>query len=408
MRNLISFILLLTISTATAGDWPTWRGNARDGSSSESNLLKEWPDGGPEKKWTSDQARLGYSSFAVVGDRLYTMGADDSTEYILAFDSQTGEKIWQQAVGEKLENGWGDGPRSTPTVAGDLIIALGGNGGLYCVAAKDGSVQWSVELTELGGKVPNWGYSESPLVDGDRVLCTPGGKGGTVAAFKLQSGEKIWQSSDISEFAHYASVIVVEHYGQKQYIQLTQKKLFGLDSDGKLQWEADWPNGRTAVVPTPVYHEGHVYVTSGYGAGCMLVKIDKENNVEELYANKSMKNHHGGVILIGPHIYGYSDGPGWMCQDLKSGEIVWNEKSKLGKGAVAFADGLLYCLDERSGTCALVSASPDGWNEHGRFDIDPQSEQRAQRGKIWTHPVIANGKLYLRDQEIICCYDVSM
>ena len=271
----------------------------------------------------------------------------------------------------------------------------------------NGSVKWTAEMKELGGSVPNWGYSESPLVDNGKVLCTPGGSDGTIAAFDLASGKKLWQSGDMTEKAHYSSIIAVNHHGSRQYIQLTMSKVFGISADdGSLLWQEDWP-GRTAVIPTPIYADGHVYITSGYGIGCMLLKIGADNSVEKIYDNKVMKNHHGGTILLGDHVYGYSDGPGWICQDLKSGEMVWNEKSKLGKGAVAYADGRLYCLSEKDGTCVLAEPTPEGWKEHGRFQIDPQTEQRSDRGKIWTHPVISNGKLYLRDQEIICCYDIK-
>ena len=407
MRQFLLLLVALTACELRAADWPTWRGMERDGLSKESGLLKQWPEGGPKKIWTSTEAGLGYSSFSVVGDRLYTMGADESQEYIIALDATSGKKLWQTSVGKRLENGWGPGPRGTPTVAGDLIVALGGNGGLYCVSANDGGKKWSVEMSELGGTVPFWGYSESPLVDGEKILCTPGGDNGTIAAFDLNSGDKLWQSSEMTEKAHYSSIVPVDHFGQHQYIQLTQSKVFGLDADGKVLWQADWPLGKTAVIPTPIYHDGFVYVTSGYGAGCMLLKVDADNNVEKLYDNKVMKNHHGGTVRVGDHIYGRSDGPGWICQDMLSGEMVWNEKSKLGKGAVAFADGMLYCLDESSGTCVLAEANPSGWVEHGRFTLEPQTEQRSPKGKVWSHPVIANGKLYLRDQEIICCYDVK-
>lgn len=407
MRILTFGLCSILLCQVSAEDWPTWRGPNRDGVSKESGLLKDWPQDGPKIDWVSEDGGIGYSSLAVVGDRIYTMGADDNTEYVIALDATNGKKIWQAAVGPRLPNGWGDGPRSTPTVAGNLVVAIGGKGGVVCVDAKDGAVKWSAEMTDMGGKVPNWGYSESPLVDTDRVLCTPGGSQGTVACFDLASGEKIWQSSDVTENAHYSSIITVEHFGQHQYIQLTEKKVFGLDAAGKLLWEADWPLGRTAVIPTPIYKDGHVYVTSGYGAGCMLISVDKDNTVTKLYDNKNMKNHHGGAILVGDHVYGHSDGPGWICQDLKSGEIVWNEKRGLGKGAVAYADGLLYCIDEQSGVCVLAEASPDGWKEHGRFTLEPQTQQRASKGKVWTHPVISNGKLYLRDQEIIICYDIA-
>lgn len=401
-------VLLITIcTTLQAADWPTFRGEKRDGLSTESGLLKEWPESGPQKVWTSKDAGLGYSGFAVIGDRLYTMGADDSTEYMIALDAGTGQKIWQAAVGARLSNGWGDGPRSTPTVSGDLIVGLGGKGGLFCVNAADGSVLWSTDMIALGGKIPKWGYSESPLVDGDKVLCTPGGDQGTVVAFDLKSGKKLWQSTEVTEGAHYSSIVPIDHFGKKQYLQLTQNKVFGLDAVGKLQWQADWPNGRTAVIPTPIYDNGHVYVTSGYKAGCMLIKVDASNNVSKVYDNLLMQNHHGGVIKFGEHIYGNTSGRGWICQDMMTGEVVWYEKSKLKKGAIAYADGMFYCLDETNGTCVLIEASTKGWSEHGRFVLDPQTQQRSIKGKVWTHPVIANGRLYLRDQEIVCCYDIK-
>lgn len=407
MRLICTVLLITTCMPVQSADWPTFRGEKRDGLSNESGLLKQWPEGGPKKVWTSTDAGLGYSGFAVVGDRMYTMGADDSAEYIIALDASNGKKLWQTKVGKRLSNGWGDGPRSTPTVAGDLVVGLGGEGGLCCVNTADGAVKWSADMIELGGKVPNWGYSESPLIDGDKVLCTPGGDQGTVVAFDLASGKKLWQSTELTEGAHYSSIVPIDHFGKRQYLQLTQKKVFGLDTDGKLQWEADWPNGKTAVIPTPIYDDGYVYVTSGYNAGCMLIKVGESNEVSKIYDNLLMQNHHGGVIQSGKHIYGNTSGRGWICQDMLTGEVVWYEKSKLKKGAIAYADGMFYCLDETDGSCVLIEASTEGWAEHGRFVIDPQTEQRSSKGRVWTHPVIANGKLYLRDQEIVCCYDIK-
>jgi outer membrane protein assembly factor BamB len=176
--------------------------------------------------------------------------------------------------------------------------------------------------------------------------------------------------------------------------------------DGKVLWSADWP-GSTAVIPTPIFHDGQVYVTSGYGAGCMSIKIGENNTVTGVYTNKVMKNHHGGVVLVDGYLYGYSDGVGWACQDFKTGQEVWAERKALGKGAVAYADGMLYCLAENNGTVALVEASPKGWKEHGRFKLDPQTTQRSPQGHIWTHPVVTGGRLYLRDQELLSCYDVK-
>ena len=176
--------------------------------------------------------------------------------------------------------------------------------------------------------------------------------------------------------------------------------------DGRLLWEADWP-GRTAVVATPIVNNDRVYVTSGYGVGCMLIRIGQNNDVSEVYRNKVVKNHHGGVILVGDHIYGYSDGGGWVCQDFETGELVWNDKDKLGNGGVGFADGMLYCVSEQEGTVVLIEASPAGWKEHGRFTLTPQTELRKPAGKIWVHPVVVNGNLYLRDQDLVYCYDVK-
>ncbi len=226
-------------------------------------------------------------------------------------------------------------------------------------------------------------------------------------ALNAKTGDLIWQSEEVAEDAHYSSVIKAKHNGVEQYIQLTPKLFFGLAADtGKLIWQSDW-NGQVAVIPTPIYRDGKVYVTSGYGVGCKLVSIDQKNNVSDDYRNKVMKNHHGGVILIGDHLYGHSDKTGWVCQNFLSGEQVWREKNKLGKGAIASADGMLYCLDERSGDVALVEATAEGWNERGRFTLAPQTKLRKRSGRIWTHPVIANGKMYLRDQDLIYCYDVS-
>src|SRR5690606_33684454 len=254
---------------------------------------------------------------------------------------------------------------------------------------------------------PKWGYTESVLVDGDRVICTPGGSKGTMAALDRATGKTLWQSKEWTDGAHYSSPLVREIHGVRQYIQLTEKTLAGVRaSDGKVLWRSPWP-GTIAVIPTPIEHENHVYVTSGYGVGSKLVEVAKDFSVKEVYFNKNMKNHHGGVIRVGEHLYGYSDGVGWLCQDFKSGEIVWREKDKLGKGAIACADGMLYCLSEQDGSVVLIDASPKGWNERGRFVLDPKSKSRSPRGAIWTHPVISNGRLYLRDQEYIYCYDVK-
>jgi outer membrane protein assembly factor BamB len=398
--------LLYSSVSSQALDWPQWRGPDRNDVSKETGLLKEWPKEGPKRLWISEKAGLGYASFAVVGGKLYTMGAqEDGTEQLIALDAVKGTPVWATPLGGLYRHKKGDGPRGTPTVNENRVYGMGGHGVVICANAADGKVVWTKAMKDFGGRAPGWGYSESLLVDGDKVLCTPGGSEGAILALNKVTGEKIWQTKEFTAPAHYSSIIAVDYAGQHQYIQLTVNAVVGVSAkDGKLLWRSEWP-GRTAVVPTPIFNDGLVYISSGYGVGCKLVKLGPGNEASDVYENKVMINHHGGVINLGDHLYGYSDGPGWVCQDLKSGNSVWNSKN-LGKGAVAYADGMLYCLEERSGTIVLIKASKDGWSEHGRFKIDPQSSRR-QEGMVWTHPVISNGRLYLRDQEFISCYDIK-
>jgi outer membrane protein assembly factor BamB len=373
----------------------------------EKGLLQDWPEGGPKKMWTVNDAGLGYSGVTVQAGSLYTMGAFDKKEMLLAYNSSSGEKLWEVHVGELLTNGWGDGPRMSPTISNGKIYALGARGNLLCVLAKNGKQVWKKSLVDdLGGKVPGWGYTESVLVDQGKVICTPGGKDGAIAALDADSGRTIWRTKSFTDGAQYSSPISIMHQGKKQYVQLVMKNIVGIDpGNGSVLWKSKWP-GKVAVIPTPIFSNGHVYVTSGYGVGCKLVKLG-DNYPTNVYENKVMKNHHGGVIKVGEHLYGYSDGVGWACQDFKTGELIWNEKKALGKGAIAYADNRLYCQGEGDGRLILIDASPTGWKTHGEFTISPQTKKRNPKGRIWTHPVICDGKLYLRDQEYILCYDIK-
>ena len=373
----------------------------------EKGLLQDWPEGGPKKLWTVNDAGLGYSGVTVQAGSLYTMGAFDKKEMLLAYNSSSGEKLWEVHVGELLTNGWGDGPRMSPTISNGKIYALGARGNLLCVLAKNGELVWKKSLVDdLGGKVPGWGYTESVLVDQGKVICTPGGKDGTIAALDADSGRTIWRTKNFTDGAQYSSPISIMHQGKKQYVQLVMKNIVGIDpGNGSVLWKSTWP-GKVAVIPTPIFSNGHVYVTSGYGVGCKLVKLG-DNYPANVYENKVMKNHHGGVIKVGEYLYGYSDGVGWVCQDFKTGELIWNEKKALGKGAIAYADNRLYCQGEGDGRLILIDASPTGWKTHGEFTISPQTKKRNPKGRIWTHPVICDGKLYLRDQEYILCYDIK-
>jgi outer membrane protein assembly factor BamB len=254
--------------------------------------------------------------------------------------------------------------------------------------------------------MPKWGYSESPLIVDGKLLCTPGGQQGTIMALDAKTGKLLWRTKDYTDIPHHSSMILETLFGQKQAIQLTSASVVGLTiPDGKILWKVV-RIGKTAVVPTPVYADNEVFVTSGYNVGCNAFKITKDADgfhAEQIYANTNMVNHHGGVILLDGYVYGFSDSKGWVCLDFKTGEIAWADKG-VGKGSIAYADGHFYIRSESGkGDIALIEANPKKYVEKGRFNQVDRSDK-----KSWTHPVIANGKLYIRDQGVLLCYDVKV
>ncbi|MDC0936635.1 PQQ-like beta-propeller repeat protein [Pirellulales bacterium] len=399
---------LLFVSPAFAEDWPQWRGPERDDLSQETGLLQDWPEGGPKLAWVSRDCGIGYGGPAIVDGRIYILGSRDNVEQLIVFDENNGKELWSAPLGAEYENHWGNGPRGTPTVVGGVVYALAARGKLTCLDRKTGQEIWSKEMQDFGGTIPNWGYTESPLVHRGRIICTPGGDDGAIAALNAKTGGLLWQTESLKTTAHYSSPIIVERSTGVEVVQLLQMALVGVDFEsGNVNWQVPWP-GRTAVIPTPIGSGDQVYASSGYGVGSMLVRVGPgDDDVSKVYENKVMKNQHGGVILLGDHLYGYSDGVGWVCQDLATGDRVWREREALGKGAIGYADNRFYCIAEDSGEVVLIAASHEGWEEHGRFTLSPQTELRKEAGKIWTHPVISNGKLYLRDQELFFAFDVA-
>lgn len=402
------WLLLFSVSLFAAdANWPQWRGPQRDDISSETGLLASWPEAGPPRKWMFSDCGVGYGGPAIVGNRLYIMGGRDGNTELICLDTTDGHEVWATPLGSTLDNGWGDGPRGTPTVDGDKVYALAGGGNLVCLRRKNGEIVWTKAMTDLGGKQPYWGYAESPLVHDKLVLCTPGGEQGTIAALDKLSGKPVWQCEKLTDGAQYSSIVLMQYAGKKTGVQLLQKQLVGFDiTDGKLLWSTPWP-GAVAVVPTPIVRGNQVYVTSGYGAGCKLVTIGRDFSVGIEYENKVISNHHGGVILRDNHVYGHSNRKGWTCQNFTTGEEMWQDKKVLSKGSIAYADGHFYCLGEEEGEVVLIDATSEGWQEQGRFTLDPQTELRKPSGKVWTHPVIVGGRLYLRDQDLVYCYDVK-
>ncbi|NOY40785.1 MAG: PQQ-binding-like beta-propeller repeat protein [Planctomycetes bacterium] len=403
----VLFASSITSALAVDANWPQWRGPNRDDVSQETGLLQSWPEGGPKQVWLFEDCGLGYSGLAIVGNRIYILGARSEKEQLLCLRASDGKELWAVSVGNVLKNSWGNGPRSTPTVDGNLVYALSGQGNLVCCNTKDGSLVWSKTMLELGGGLPVWGFSESPLIHGNHLLCTPGGDQGAVVALEKLSGDLVWQASELTDIAHYSSIVVAEHLGKQVGIQFLVSQLVGIDlEDGSVLWSVPWP-GRTAVVPTPIVWGDKIYVSSGYGTGCMMVKMGENHSISPVYDNKLMSNHHGGIIRIDDSLFGYSNKKGWTCQDFDTGEKVWQERKEFDKGSIAYADGRFYCLSEGEGEVVLIASSKEGWEEHGRFRLDPQTELRSPKGRIWTHPVITGGRLYLRDQELLFSFDVQ-
>jgi len=397
---------------ALANDWPQWRGPDRTDVSKETGLLKSWPEKGPHLLWTNKEAGVGYSGPAIVGDRLFTMGAEEKTDTIYALDTRTGKRLWTTEIAPRVKLDRGDGPRGTPTVDGDRLYAIGSQGELVCVETTGGKKQWSVNLVkDLRGGRPNWGFSESPLVDGDKVICTPGGKKGTLAALDKKTGKVIWRS-EVTYPAHYSSAIVAEVGGVRQYIQLTRNGVFGVSAkDGKLLWESKLGGCNTAAIPTPIFHDGYVFVTSGYkDSKDGLIKLTAVNGkvtAEEVFSGRTLVNKHGGVVLLNGILYGNSEeGDPWVALDFLTGKKLGWSSPNLPKGSITYADGRLYLYDERGGTVVLLEPNPKEWKEAGRFTIPEKTKDRPGGSNIWTHPVVANGRLYLRDHEFIFCYDV--
>ena len=415
-----TLIILIVIFVSTgidskAQDWLQWRGPNREGIYKETGLNLNWAEKKPPLAWTFRQAGSGYSAPTIVGTTLYCQGAADSTDFAFALDTRNGNLKWKQTLGEMSTPERGDGPRGSVTVDGDKLFLIRGNGHIHCLSAVDGKIIWQKDfINDLGGKMMSiWGFSESPLIDGNIVICSPGGEGGTLAAFDKNTGDLVWRTKELKDNASHSSPIVAEVDGIRQYIFLTAKCAAGVAAkDGKLLWKVPVEGGKvSAVIPTPIFNNNMVYITNSYGVGCLLVKLTRAGdnvNAETVYANNNMVNQHGGVVLVNGHIYGFTDGLGFVCQNFKTDEVVWKERiNELLRGATIAVNDRLILLNERTGLLGVVAASPDGWKEFGRIEIPERTKIETADNMVWTHPVVANGKLYLRDHDLLFCFDLK-
>jgi outer membrane protein assembly factor BamB len=397
---LAALSLSSVVSNRTIDDWPQWRGPNRDGKSTERGLLKAWPSGGPALVWQAQGVGEGYSSFSVANGRVYTLGARGGTEYVMAFDEATGKKVWEVAHGDRFSNDRGDGPRGTPTVEGDLLYAYGASGDLASLEAATGKVHWKINVLErFGGRNITWGLSESPLVLRDRILVNAGGPEASIVAVSKKDGSVLWRSQ--GDQAGYSSGILHEVGGIPQGIFFTGQRVVGLDTrDGRLLWSYDRVSNRTANIATPIARGNHVFVSSDYGTGAALLNLSPGGggiSAREVYFTNEMRNHHASSVLVGEYLYGFSSAI-LTAMRFDTGEVAWKDRS-VGKGSVIFADDRLYLFSER-GVAGLAEANPEAYREHGRFQLKTGSLP------TWSHPVVANGKLYLRDQDTIYAYDV--
>jgi outer membrane protein assembly factor BamB len=405
-------VLLLVPAAVGATDWPQWRGPNRDGVSPETGLLKEWPKDGPKLAWQVKDIGGGFSTPAIVGERIYVLGNQGvDNEFVEALSATDGKKVWSTTIG-KVGNPDQQpaypAARSTPTVDGDRIYALGSDGDLVALKTDGGKVLWKKNLrTDFGGVPGRWAYSESPLVDGDTLVCSPGGATASVVALNKKSGDVIWKAVVPSgEPAAYTSAMVMKVDGAKQYVQMLDKGLVGLDAKtGKVLWRANKTVSKFgATIPTPVVYDSEVY-SAGSGSGGALVKLksaDGKVEPEQVYFSPKLPTAIGGAVKVGDLLFGTS-ATGLVCSDFATGEIKWEDRA-LGAASVCSADGNLY-LHGENGEVALVVASADAYHEKGRFK--PADQPNHGSAKAWAYPVVANGKLYIRDTGTLWCYDVK-
>lgn len=415
--SLLAFVLPAVAWSGLPGEsWPTFRGPGRTAVSPDTGLLTEWPKDGPKLLWETKGAGRGYSSLAIAGGRIYTLGdgssdAPDGDEYLMCFNQADGKPLWKTKTGRPWNQGkpnW-QGSRSTPTVDGSSVYVVSPEGKLVC-CDMEGKERWRKDLKgDFGGsKADSWGYSESVLIDGEKVVCTPGGSKNTMVALNKQTGETLWTSSRPGDRgAGHASTVISEIGGTRVYVTTTGSGAMGVRAaDGKLLWTYDIDK-TTAVIPTPIVRGDLVFFAAGYGRGGALLKqvpgAEGEVNVEEIYpVNPALANKHGGIVLVGNHLYGDSDDKGIpFCADLMTGKIEWKERgSGRNSASIAAADGHLY-IRYSDGKMTLVQANPQAFKEVGSFEIPGSGENPS-----WSHPVILDGQLYLREGDRILCYNV--
>ncbi len=400
-----AMVLSTGLLLAGGSDWPQFRGENRDGVSPESGLLDAWPESGPEEVWRVPLGE-GYSGVSVVGDRLYTMYAgkegEKALEFIAAFDAKSGKEIWRTAVGDKLDTEFGNGPRSTPTVDGDMVFSMGSYGHVIAVSAKDGKERWKVALGEMAGsKQPTWGYSGSTVVEDGIVFIEAGGaEGKSFVALERDSGELAWSIGDGRGQVGYNSPIAVSMGGERRFVYLAGTKLSAVNAEGKEVWSYDWPRGETHA--SPLFVAPDRIFASGVGEiGARMIRVQEDSEgleVADVWETRFMRNHFSSSVIHGDHIYGF-DNATLKCISLADGKMAWGKRG-LGKGSLILADGHLVVLSDR-GKLMLIEASPEGFKQTGETQALDDTDVN------WTAQSLSNGRLYLRNHQEMVSYDLK-
>jgi outer membrane protein assembly factor BamB len=418
-RLACSFVVCAAVSSSlSAADWPQWRGPERTGIATGEKMRSDWDAHPPKLLWMSEGMGEGYASLAITKGRLYTTGNKDGAQAVICANASDGKVLWTTPITDKNPKHSYTGSRCTPTVDGDRVYAVSSDGKLACLQASDGSLLWSHSFNEWGGKMMSgWGYSESPLVDGDLVLCTPGGESAMVVALNKQDGSLVWKCAVPAlgdagkDGAGYSSIVVSNGAGVKQYVTTVGRGVIGVRaSDGKFLWGYNRVANGTANIPTPIIDGDYVFASTGYQTGAALLKLVKsgdEVQAEEQYFldPKKFQNHHGGMVKIGDFIFaGHQHNKGFpICINWKTGETVWGGDIRpVGDGSAAITCvGNQIIFRYQNGTIALIEANPKAYTFHGQFK--PEHQER----ESWSHPVVVDGKMYLREQDKLMCYDVA-
>ncbi len=388
-------------------EWPCFHGLQRNSKSAETGLLKEWTEEGPELLWTISGLGEGYSSVSIAEGHLYTAGMIGKQTYVFAFDLN-GKQVWKKPNGSSWETTLSyarsyTGSRSTPTYDNGVVYHLGETGRLAAFDCKTGDEIWALELREIfDAEIPEYGYSESIYIDGDRLYCNPAGKKGFMVCLNKENGELIWANTEIQGTVGFSSPIIAESNGYRQIIAITSNSVYGADTEtGKLLWSVEFENDRSNNVADPIFHDGHVFASSGYGKGSILIELrtsDGKVIPEIVWQTELMDNHHGGVILHDGYLYGAGHSArGWFCLDFMTGKQMWNTK---GKGSLFYADNMFYLLEEK-GTMKLVRATPEEYDVVSSFEVPDGG-----KGMHWAHPVVCGGRLYVRHADKLFAYDI--